>query len=86
MIQFLPQNNVYVYFRVSDDDKVMVLINLTGKSQEVNFKRYIDELRIESFGKDVIAGTEFIPCRNSNEEVISKIEAKSVNIVKIETR
>lgn len=86
MIQFLPQNGIYVYFRINYDDKLMILINLLDKPQEINLNRYIDEFEIKSFSKDVITGTVFEPCHISNTEVISMVEAKSVNIVKIETR
>ncbi len=32
-VQFVPENNVYVYFRYTKDDKVTVIINNNSKMQ-----------------------------------------------------
>lgn len=86
LIQFLPQDDVYVYLRYRDVDKVMILINMSDIPQVINLDRYIDEFRIMSFGNDIITGVKFISHHISGEENIIKVEAKSINIVNIETK
>jgi len=55
-MQFIPQNNVYVYFRYSDDEKVMVIINNNSKAQEIDLKRFEEMIKDIKTGKDIISG------------------------------
>ena len=40
MIHFIPENGVYVYFRINGDKKVMVVINSSDKEQTIDLKRF----------------------------------------------
>jgi len=54
LTQFLPDNNLYVYFRYTDKKAVMVAVNATDEPRKLDKKRY-DEI-IERFenGKNII--------------------------------
>lgn len=57
---FLPQNNVYVYFRYNDNEKVMVVLNNNDKEQTFDLNRFSEMLQGISDGKDVISEKNFI--------------------------
>lgn len=44
LVQFLPENNVYVYFRVKGKEKVMVVINNSDKEEKIKKVRFAEEL------------------------------------------
>lgn len=54
-MQFVPENNVYVYFRYNDSDKVMVVINNNPEAQTLDLKRFKEMLKTTVSGKDVIS-------------------------------
>lgn len=45
MMQFIPQNGVYVYFRYSDSQKVMVVYNSANESKTIRPDRFAEMLR-----------------------------------------
>lgn len=49
LMQYIPENGVYVYFRYNDDKTVMVVMNTGNKSAAVDLQRY--EQRIKGFSK-----------------------------------
>ena len=51
---FVPENNVYTYFRYNDTESVMVLLNNSDEKQEVNISRFRENTQNYSTGKDVI--------------------------------
>ncbi len=53
--QFLPQNNVYVYFRYNDSETVMVIINNSTNTQTINLSRFSESINAFPKGKDVIS-------------------------------
>lgn len=57
--QYVPQNNVYVYFRHNDTDTVMVVINNSASAQKLDLKRFSENIRSARSGKDVISGKTF---------------------------
>jgi hypothetical protein len=40
MIHFVPQDGVYVYFRINGGDKVMVVINNSDQNKTIDLKRF----------------------------------------------
>lgn len=44
LVQFLPENNVYVYFRVKGKERVMVVINNSDKEEKIKKARFAEEL------------------------------------------
>lgn len=57
-LHYIPENNVYVYFRFNDKEKVMVIINNNKKEQTLDLKRFSEGLNGISNGKDVISGVQ----------------------------
>ncbi len=53
---YIPQNNVFVYFRYNDKEKVMVVVNNNETEQSFNLKRFQESLGGITSGKDVITG------------------------------
>ena len=55
LLQYLPENNVYVYFRYNDAESVMVVINNNPEAQELDLARFAEGLDGSISGKDVIS-------------------------------
>lgn len=57
---FVPQNGVYVYFRYHNSQKIMVVLNKTGKKQQVELSQF-EEMNLEgSKGREMISGADMI--------------------------
>jgi glycosidase len=54
--QYLPDNNVYVYFRYTETESVMVVINNSDKNQTMNLARFDESTKNYTSGKDVLSG------------------------------
>ncbi len=54
LVQFLPENNVYVYFRVKGKEKVMVVINNSDKEEKIKKVRFAEQLEGFTEAKEVI--------------------------------
>ncbi|HET8809381.1 MAG TPA: glycoside hydrolase family 13 protein [Flavobacteriaceae bacterium] len=78
LLQYLPQNNVYVYFRYNETESVMVIINNNPKSQTLDLKRFSEGIKDFKTGKDILSGKEF-----SLEETL-KIEGKISMVIELE--
>ena len=74
-MQFVPENNVYVYFRYHDNEKVMVVLNNNPEPQSLNLARFREILKESVTGKDVISG------RDLNLESVLEIEGKTPMII-----
>ena len=57
-LHFVPENNVYVYFRENGADVVMVILNNNLQSQNLDLKRFSEGIHNFTKGKDVISGKE----------------------------
>lgn len=58
LLQYIPENNVYVYFRHNPEGRVMVILNNNPEAQELDLNRYAEGIAGFSSGKDVITGNE----------------------------
>lgn len=54
--QYIPDNNVYVYFRYNDKETVMVAINNSAGSRTFKASRFAESIKEHKSGKDVISG------------------------------
>ena len=54
MKHYVPENNVYVYFRYNDSKSVMVLINNSTEKQNINTNRFKENIQNFQFGKNVL--------------------------------
>ena len=76
-MQFVPQDNVYVYFRYSDIEKVMVVINNNPEAQELDLNRFKEMIKDSKFGKDILSD-EAVSLGNT-----LKVEGKSSMIIEL---
>ncbi|NTV83726.1 MAG: hypothetical protein HGA23_05425, partial [Bacteroidales bacterium] len=58
--QFVPQDGFYVYFRYTDKDAVMVVINKNKEAKNLDLVRFREVLKDYKEGKDIVSGTKFI--------------------------
>jgi neopullulanase len=56
MKHFLPENNVYVYFRTNENQSVMVIMNDSGTAQTIKTDRFNEGIQSYKTGKDVLTG------------------------------
>ncbi|HEY0045890.1 MAG TPA: alpha-amylase family glycosyl hydrolase, partial [Flavobacterium sp.] len=54
--QYVPENNVYVYFRYTTNKTVMVIINNGTEKSTLNTSRFTESIKNYKSGKDVISG------------------------------
>ena len=59
LMHYLPDNNVYVYFRYNDSESVMVVVNNSKDKQTVKLDRFKERLASYSSGKDIISDVNF---------------------------
>ena len=55
LLQYIPENNVYVYFRYNDEDRVMVVINNNPETQTLDLQRFSEGLAGATSAKDIIS-------------------------------
>jgi glycosidase len=59
LMHYLPDNNVYVYFRYNDNESVMVVVNNSKDKQTFKLDRFKESLDSYSSGKDIISDANF---------------------------
>ena len=59
LLHFVPENNVYVYFRYTDRERVMVIMNMNDSEVTISREKHLEMLRGFTFGMDVISGKNF---------------------------
>jgi len=57
-LQFIPENNVYIYFRHTADQSVMVIINNNIEPQTIDLLRFTEGIKHYSKGIDVLSEKE----------------------------
>ncbi len=58
LLQYAPLENVYVYFRYNENDRVMVVINNNPEAQTLDLTRFAEGLAGATSGKDIISGEQ----------------------------
>ena len=56
LTHYIPENNVYVYFRHNDKETVMVLINNAPDTQKLNLTRFQENIKSFTLGNDILSG------------------------------
>jgi len=56
LIQFIPQNNVYVYFRQHDSETIMVVLNNSPKEEKIEFERFKEVMNGFAFANAIFEG------------------------------
>lgn len=77
MTHFLPDNNVYTYFRYFEGEKVMVIMNANENQIEHDLSKYVEMLYGHSVGANVMTG------ENVSLDKALKLPAKSVSIFEL---
>ncbi len=57
-LHFIPYDNVYVYFRYTETETVMVIINNSAKKQPVDWQRFEEGTGSYKRGRDIISDRE----------------------------
>jgi glycosidase len=58
MMQYIPDNGLYVYFRYDQKQTVMCVMNTDSKSREVNLSNYSERTNGFNSGKEIITGNK----------------------------
>ncbi len=74
LVHFIPENNVYVYFRVHENQTIMVVLNGNEESITLHRNRFSEILDRFETGVDVLSGEEI----NLSKEI--QIRGKSAGI------
>ena len=77
MTHYIPENNVYVYFRYTEAESVMVVINNSNNNQTFKTKRFNESIQNYQTGKDILSG-KTIDLKND-----ITIEGKSVLVLEL---
>jgi glycosidase len=77
MTHYIPENNVYVYFRYNDSESVMVVINNNTEKQILKTNRFQENIQNYTSGKDIIT-EKSLDIKNDIE-----IEGKSILIIEL---
>lgn len=77
LMHFIPENNMYVYFRYNEAETVMVILNNSNELKTLNTNRFNERLNGFSGGKNIVTG-ESLP----NLQSIS-LPAKSATILEL---
>jgi neopullulanase len=59
LMQFVPQDGIYVYFRYTGTSSVMVIINKDKEEKTLSLARFRERLKDYREGKDVVTGIKF---------------------------
>jgi hypothetical protein len=77
--QFIPENNLYVYFRYNDKESVMVILNNSEKeARTITRERYLEAMDGFTRGTEIITGAEL------NDLSSFKIAPKTAMIIELE--
>ncbi len=77
-MHFLPENGVYVYFRYSDSESVMVILNNTNEAKTLDTKRFNERLTGYSSGKNIITNESLTTLQSLS------LPAKSATILELQ--
>jgi len=78
MTQYIPENNVYVYFRYTDKKTVMVVMNNRTAVQTLKTNRFQENIKDLKIGKEILSGKSI----DLDHEIV--IKGQSVLILELE--
>ena len=78
LMQFVPVDNCYVYFRYNEDSKIMVVINNNPEAQTLDLTRFDEMLNGNTKGREVLTDTSITLSENL------KIEGKTSLIIDLD--
>lgn len=57
--QYIPENNVYTYFRYNENESVMIMINNSNETQNVKTNRFAENIKNYKLGTDVLSNKSY---------------------------
>ncbi|GAB4186192.1 MAG: glycoside hydrolase family 13 protein [Thermoflexibacter sp.] len=78
LTHFIPDNDIYVYFRHDEQEKVMVIIHTGKEDKKLNTKRFEEFLKGINKGKEIISGQTLADLQEIN------LPAQSAMIIELE--
>ncbi len=79
MTHYIPEYNIYVYFRCNTDERVMIVLNNSNESQKLNPIRFKENIGFFKSGNEVLTGKTI----NVTTEI--SLDPKSVLILELES-
>jgi glycosidase len=79
LIQFPPKDELYVYFRIDDSEKILVVINNNDDENRINLDSFQNIICGEPDTLTILSGNENIKLNNQ----IIKVKPKSAGIILI---
>lgn len=79
LMQFVPENDVYVYFRYNNQEKVMVVLNFADEERIVTTSRFEEMLKGCRSGMDVVASRKI---ENLAQITIAPLSAMVITLQK----
>jgi glycosidase len=61
MMQYIPDNGLYVYFRYNNNQTVMCVMNTDTQSRKVNMSNYTERTNSFTGGNEIISGNKIGP-------------------------
>ena len=58
MMQYIPEDGLYVYFRYSKDQTIMCVMNTDTKERKLNFEKFSERTQGFTGGKDIVTGNK----------------------------
>ena len=59
LTHYIPEDNIYVYFRHDERKAIMVILNANAEKKTLATTRFSSNLKSFSAGKDVVTGKEY---------------------------
>jgi glycosidase len=78
LMHFIPENGLYVYFRYTDSESVMVILNNNQEAKTLDTKRFNERLTGFSSGKNVVTNETLSTLQNLS------LPAKSATIIELQ--
>ena len=73
LMQFVPYDGVYVYFRYTETQSVMVILNTSDKVVDLDTKNYAERLNGFSKAKNILSGTSIDNMSKINVPAMSSV-------------
>lgn len=77
LVHFTPENNIYVFFRFTATEKIMVIMNSNDSEKAIKTKRFEEQIRDYKKGKEITSDAEISDLSNLI------IPAKSIQIIEL---
>jgi neopullulanase len=59
LLHYVPENDIYVYFRYNETETVMVILNNNDSEQSLPTERFFEKLKYFKEGTDIITGVKY---------------------------